>query len=150
MIIGNQKAKIVDKDKFESIVKLSDLILIDNINNTKEAYGDIIYNKDQETNDTKAIKKSKGFNNKNNARIDLHIEKINPHYLHMDNIDIIKNQLDYCQTQIELAIHQNKESIDIIHGIGEGVLRKEVHKIIQNYNLSYFESNDRGSTKIIL
>ena len=150
LIIGGQKAKIIDDNKFESIVKLSDLILFDNSNNTEEAYGNINYNKDEYSKNTIINKKSNGFNNRSEVKIDLHIEKINQHYSHMDNIEIMKIQLDYCQNQIELAIQQNKESIDIVHGIGEGILRKEVHKIIKKYNLSYFESNDRGSTKIIL
>ena len=44
----------------------------------------------------------------------------------------------------------HKKSIEIVHGIGGGVLKSEVHKLLGLYNLNFFESNNGGSTEVIL
>ena len=40
--------------------------------------------------------------------------------------------------------------IEIIHGIGEGVLRDEVHNILRNYNLRFYLTKDGGATEVYL
>ena len=45
---------------------------------------------------------------------------------------------------------KSKHSLEIVHGIGEGVLKSEVHKAFKLYNLTFFESQDSGSTEVLL
>ena len=33
---------------------------------------------------------------------------------------------------------KSKHSLEIVHGIGEGVLKSEVHKLLKLYNLTFF------------
>ena len=58
--------------------------------------------------------------------------------------------MDYCRKELDLALFKSKHSIEIVHGIGEGVLMKEVHKLLSMYNLRYYISSDAGSTEVIL
>ena len=83
-------------------------------------------------------------------KIDLHIENLTNHHVHMQNFEIVKIQMDYCKKELDLALVKSKHSIEIIHGIGEGVLMEEVHKLLNLYNLRYYISNDSGSTEVML
>jgi dsDNA-specific endonuclease/ATPase MutS2 len=40
--------------------------------------------------------------------------------------------------------------VEIVHGIGEGILRNEVHQILKNYKLRYYLSKNGGSTEVML
>ena len=48
----------------------------------------------------------------------------------MDNFEIVQLQLNKCHKNIEKAINSDISRIEIVHGIGEGVLKNEVHKIL--------------------
>ena len=68
----------------------------------------------------------------------------------MQNSEIVKIQMEYCKKELDLAMFKAKHSLKIVHGIGEGVLKSEVHKLLKMYNLSFFESNNGGSTEVML
>lgn len=62
--------------------------------------------------------------------IDLHIEKLVENRRGLSNADILKIQLDTLQHYLHLAIMNRQERMIVIHGIGIGKLREEVHKIL--------------------
>ena len=68
----------------------------------------------------------------------------------MKNSEIVQIQMEYCKKELDQAMIKHKESIEIVHGIGEGVLKSEVHKLLNLYNLTFFESNNGGSTEVVL
>ena len=151
LIIGDKKVKILDNHEFEYIINIDDLIPIDKSTDTSKAYGISFDIKDQ-NNEIKINKKS-SINrkiNKGKVKIDLHIEQFTTQNYHMKNYEIIKMQMDYCQKELDIAINTNKISLEIIHGIGKGILKSEVHKLLNLYNLKFFESNNGGSTEVIL
>jgi hypothetical protein len=84
------------------------------------------------------------------VKIDLHIEQITSYYHHMKNSEIVQIQMEYCKKELDQAMMKHKKSIEIVHGIGGGVLKSEVHKLLDLYNLTFFESNNGGSTEVIL
>ena len=49
-----------------------------------------------------------------------------------------------------LAINSNAQKLIIVHGIGEGVLKKEVHNLLSSFELRYFVSINGGSTEVML
>ena len=55
----------------------------------------------------------------------------------MQNYEIVQMQIEYCKKELDLAMLKAKHSLEIVHGIGEGVLKEEVHKLLRLYNLSY-------------
>ena len=80
----------------------------------------------------------------------MHIELLSSHYQYMDNIDIVQLQLKACQQKLDYALNSKITKVVIVHGIGAGVLKKEVHQLLQNYKLRYYLSKDGGATEVML
>jgi hypothetical protein len=60
--------------------------------------------------------------------IDLHIEKIHKKWREMDSAEILGFQLDYFEKYLQSAIANHMPNLTVIHGIGEGILRDEIHQ----------------------
>ncbi|RMG16003.1 MAG: hypothetical protein D6730_25690 [Bacteroidetes bacterium] len=86
--------------------------------------------------------------------VDLHAESLADRPWEMAPSAILKLQLEALEKGLSDALSENYRSMIVIHGIGEGVLRKEVHKRL--HQLPYverFEQADlrrfgNGATKI--
>jgi hypothetical protein len=63
--------------------------------------------------------------------IDLHIEKITDDWKRMSNYEIVSLQLKTFAKYYHLAIAHHQHSLIVIHGVGEGVLRDEIHDILR-------------------
>src|SRR5258706_14391101 len=63
--------------------------------------------------------------------IDLHIEKLNDDWHHLSNYEILSKQLKTFEKYYDLAIAHLQPSLTVIHGIGEGRLRNEIHDILR-------------------
>jgi Smr domain len=63
--------------------------------------------------------------------IDLHIEALVDNIAGMTNAEIMKTQLDTLERQIHLAIVHRQERLYVIHGLGKGKLREEVHNMLR-------------------
>jgi dsDNA-specific endonuclease/ATPase MutS2 len=68
----------------------------------------------------------------------------------MDNFEIVQIQLNECYNKIEKALNSNITKLKIIHGIGEGILKNEVHTILKNYDLRFYLTKDGGATEVYL
>lgn len=64
--------------------------------------------------------------------IDLHIEKLVKITRGLSNADMLRIQLDTLKHYLQLAIMNRQERMMVIHGIGIGKLREEVHKILSH------------------
>lgn len=62
--------------------------------------------------------------------VDLHIEKLTEEHQSMSNSAMLKLQLETFQDALDRAIAANMHEIVFIHGAGNGVLRKEIQKIL--------------------
>lgn len=63
--------------------------------------------------------------------IDLHIEKLTDDYRRMSNYEIVSLQLKTFEKYYHLAVAHHQPSLIVIHGVGEGVLRDEIHDILR-------------------
>ena len=63
--------------------------------------------------------------------IDLHIEKLSDDWQHLSNYEILSQQLKTFEKYYDLAIVHLQPSLTVIHGIGEGRLRDEIHDILR-------------------
>jgi hypothetical protein len=87
--------------------------------------------------------------------VDLHIEELLDDYSGLSNAEIVNIQLGHCRKAIEKALRAGAGKITIIHGVGNGTLRKEVRNLLQEYGSFRFydapyEKFGAGATEVLL
>jgi len=86
--------------------------------------------------------------------IDLHIEKLTRDFMTLSNAQMIEIQLKAFENQLEKAIASGMDEITFIHGVGNGVLRTELHRRMSKHkNVKFFEDAQKekfgyGATKL--
>jgi hypothetical protein len=63
--------------------------------------------------------------------IDLHIEKIMDSHSHLSNAEILHFQLEEFEKWFDLATFNQLPSMIIIHGVGKGKLKQEIHDLLK-------------------
>lgn len=63
--------------------------------------------------------------------VDLHIEKLTNEWQHLSNFEILTIQLKEFEKWYDLAIAHRLPELTIIHGVGTGKLRDEIHDILK-------------------
>lgn len=87
--------------------------------------------------------------------VDLHAHQLVDSTKGMNNFDILNLQLDTARRRLEFAIEKGIQSVVFIHGVGEGVLKEELHYLFRRHgNISYFDADFRvygqGATEIYI
>jgi len=87
--------------------------------------------------------------------IDLHIEALVPDREGLDAAQILRIQLGAFEEYLEKAIRLGVDKVRIIHGKGEGVLRKRIHELLnKNPHVRHFEKIHpvlgTGATEVFL
>ena len=141
------KVQIETPEGFEINVSINDIILFDSLTDKSSAYGTDFYQKDLQKNKKPSSKQQRS---QTILKVDLHIELLSSHYQYMDNFEIVQLQLKECQHKLEYALNSKITKVIIVHGIGTGVLKKEVHQLLQNYKLRFYLSKDGGATEVML
>jgi hypothetical protein len=62
------------------------------------------------------------------SEVDLHIEKLIPEHSTLNAAEMLRLQLDTFEKNLDLAIAHGRAEITFIHGIGNGILKSELHK----------------------
>lgn len=60
--------------------------------------------------------------------VDLHIEKLTDNWKNLSAFEILTMQLDTFDRYYELAVNHRQPELTVIHGIGEGKLKEEIHE----------------------
>jgi dsDNA-specific endonuclease/ATPase MutS2 len=87
--------------------------------------------------------------------IDLHLPSYITESENFDPRQALQMQLDLFESEIDKALVNGETEVIIIHGIGNGVLKNEIHKLVKTHPhvLSYINDYHPlygfGSTKII-
>ena len=77
--------------------------------------------------------------------IDLHIEKLSSESEFMSNSEMLKLQMETFERNLNYAIATGMDEISFIHGIGNGVLKNEIHKYLsQLENIKYFQDTQKS------
>ncbi len=77
--------------------------------------------------------------------IDLHIEKLSKEHEFMSNSEMLRLQMEVFEKALNSAIATGMDEISFIHGIGNGVLRKEIHKYLSQLdNIKYFQDTQKS------
>ncbi|WP_299114166.1 Smr/MutS family protein [uncultured Winogradskyella sp.] len=74
--------------------------------------------------------------------VDLHIHQLTDSTKGMTNFDMLNLQLDTARGQLEFAIRERMPKMVFIHGVGEGVLKQELHTVLRRYNNVTFYDAD--------
>lgn len=93
-----------------------------------------------------------------NHEVDLHIEVLLPNEdpKLMSNSEILRHQLSVFQDNLDRALAANMHEIIFIHGTGNGVLKKEIQKLLsRNPHIKFYEDARKekfgyGATKVSL
>jgi hypothetical protein len=88
--------------------------------------------------------------------IDLHIEKLREDYQFLNSAEILQIQLSHFRKNLDAAVIHKLPSIIFIHGLGNGTLRNEIHKLIsrdprvKTFMDAYKEKFGYGATEVLL
>ncbi|TYP96511.1 hypothetical protein C7447_10777 [Tenacibaculum adriaticum] len=86
--------------------------------------------------------------------VDLHAEKLVKSTRGMDNFDILNLQLDTARHKLEYCIKKKISKIVFIHGVGEGVLKTELHYLFNKYPVKYSDASYQqyglGATEVYI
>ena len=86
--------------------------------------------------------------------VDLHIEKLTDSWKHLSNFEILTIQLKAFEKFYDLTVAHRQQSLTIIHGVGTGKLRDEIHDIlklkkeVKSFVNQYHPSYGYGATEI--
>ncbi len=87
--------------------------------------------------------------------IDLHVEKITDNWKHLSNFEILGLQLKEFEKYYDLAVAHMQPSLIVIHGVGTGRLREEIHELlkyrkeVKSFVNQYHPSFGYGATEIL-
>jgi len=88
--------------------------------------------------------------------VDLHIEKLMPEWKHLSNFEILTIQLNTFEKYLDLAIAHHQHNLVVIHGVGKGKLKDEIHEIlkarreVKSFINQYDPRYGYGATEIFL
>ncbi len=86
--------------------------------------------------------------------IDLHIEKLSDNWQRLSNFEILTLQLNTFEKYYNLAIVHHQPNLIVVHGIGKGKLKEEIHEIlkykkeVKSYVNQYHHNYGFGATEI--
>ena len=146
-INSSYKLTVLSSDGFELKVDFKDLVKIEQGTDKAASYGEYTYTKDVDRRTSKSQKRQKS---QTVLKVDLHIELLTSNFYYLDNFEIVQMQLNECHKKIQQAINSNITKLIIVHGIGTGVLKSEVHKLLRDYKLRFYLSKDAGATEVMI
>jgi DNA-nicking Smr family endonuclease len=89
------------------------------------------------------------------AEVDLHLHELVEDESRLGQAEKLTYQLAYFERALNAAIRDGKKKLIVIHGIGEGVLREEVRRVLQYYEHVQFHDADMrrygaGATEVVI
>ncbi|EAS20086.1 hypothetical protein BBFL7_02486 [Flavobacteria bacterium BBFL7] len=89
------------------------------------------------------------------VEVDLHIHQLVKSERGMDAYDKLNTQMDAARYKLEWARRERIPKLVFIHGVGEGVLKKELEFLFDRYNdITYYDADfqkyGRGATEVYI
>ena len=157
--ISKNEITIIDSDGFEYQYLEKELVYDSNdfsdLTISLQNISEIISEKEQKKNKNipKVKSKDRSFPP---MEVDLHIHQLVPKTRGLDNFEMLNIQLDTARYKITFAISKKIQRIVFIHGVGEGVLRYELHRLLKEYEdqLKFYDADYQkygiGATEVYL
>lgn len=158
--IDKRNLLIEDDEGFEIIFTENQLVKIEKDQNELSKFSDInnpllqAKINSQSKRRVSSQKKNKKAGTIPPMEVDLHIQHLVKTTKGMQNFDILSLQLDTAKHKLEFAIRKRIPRIVFIHGVGEGVLEKELHYLLNRYSVrisqgSYLKYGE-GATEVYI
>lgn len=157
--ISKNEITIIDSDGFEYQYLEKELVYDSNdfsdLTISLQNISEIISEKEQKKNKNIPKVKSKDRSIPP-MEVDLHIHQLVPKTRGLDNFEMLNIQLDTARYKITFAISKKIQRIVFIHGVGEGVLRYELHRLLKEYEgqLKFYDADYQkygiGATEVYL
>ncbi len=172
-IIDEHMALIEDESGFDYAHPIKELLIVHSREDEKEAYGKVEPNlRDilDRNIDKRAVKKAEEdfevkYKNKEATRvqrkgeymeIDLHIHELVDSERGLESRDKIDIQIRHFERMLKIAEEKKIRRVIFIHGVGQGVLRLEIRKLLNQYypNATFhdadFNEYGHGATEVRL
>ena len=158
-LLDNVNARVLDDNGFETIYPVAELVKI-SLQERKQFEDHI--RRDQRINKPKDAATGshvpkKTYIKKNPAidEINLHIEDLLQDYSSMSSGEILMVQIRYFTKELEKAIQNNTKKLLVIHGVGKGVLKQEIRKLLDEYEgITYcdasYHTHGYGATEVFI
>ena len=152
--LNGQVVGIKDDDGMVYEYNQNELVVIEEDQHQLSKYSDI---NNPLFNDKLQDQKVKGssFKKENNEvilEVDLHINQLIKSTTGMDNFEMLSLQLETAKRKIEYAISKRISKIVFIHGVGEGVLKSELHYLFGRYPVRFYDASYKkyglGATEV--
>ena len=86
--------------------------------------------------------------------VDLHMNELVDSTRNLDNYDMLNLQLNTAKRKLEYAIAQRFCKVIFIHGVGEGVLKRELHYLLNKYPVDFYDASYQkyglGATEVYI
>ncbi|WP_108423494.1 Smr/MutS family protein [Flagellimonas amoyensis] len=87
--------------------------------------------------------------------VDLHIHHLVESTKGLSNFDMLNLQLEKAKGQLEFAMQKRIQKVVFIHGVGEGILKEELHWLFSKYeNVKYYDADYQkyglGATEVYI
>lgn len=150
----DDKIIIETEDGMEFSFLPSELVKIDQEQRELTKYSDINNPLLKEKTNLNPKKQSFFKKDKNEVilEVDLHINQLTNSMKGLDNYDMLNLQLDTAKRKVEFAIKKRISKIVFIHGVGEGVLKSELLRMLKNYPVKFYDASYKkyglGATEV--
>ena len=152
--IDDQIIGVKDSDGMVYQYNQKELVLIEEDQYQLSKFSDInnaLLNEKLEESSSK-ISSFKKEKNEVILEVDLHINQLIKSTKGMDNFDMLTLQLNTAKSKIEYAISKRISKVIFIHGVGEGVLKSELHYLFGRYPVRFYDASYKkyclGATEV--
>ncbi len=155
--IKDEMVEIVDDDGMVYTYHQSELVLVNTDQYELAKFSDINNPLLKEKSQLESSKKESFFKKDKNEvvfEVDLHINQLVNSTRNLDNYDMLNLQLNTAKRKLEYAIVQRFSKVVFIHGVGEGVLKKELQSLLNKYPVDYYDASYQkyglGATEVYI
>jgi hypothetical protein len=152
--LNGQVVGIKDNDGMVYEYNQNELVVIEEDQHQLSKYSDInnpLFNDKLQDQKVK-VSSFKKENNEVILEVDLHINQLIKSTSGMDNFEMLSLQLETAKRKIEYAISKRISKIIFIHGVGEGVLKSELHYLFGRYPVRFYDASYKkyglGATEV--
>ena len=144
--IAGNNITIIDLDGFQQQYLKNELVYqsieLSDLANSIENISEIISEKEDKKHKNSLKVKPKERKSPR-MEVDLHIHQLVPNTRNMDNFEILNFQLETARRKIAFAIAKKIQKIVFIHGVGEGVLKYELIRVLKEHEgcLKFYDAD---------